>query len=72
MEADLSYLSLSNVPGPFDPRGVVSVATMMGLNELENLADEADLRERWKVYTKAKDSSDDKVKSRRLENARYS
>jgi len=71
MEADLSYLSLSNVPGPFDPRGVVSVATMMGLNELENLADEADLRERWKVYTKAKDSSDDKVKSRRLENASW-
>ncbi|EME27686.1 alpha-galactosidase isoform 1 [Galdieria sulphuraria] len=71
IEEDLSYLSLSNVPGPFDPRGVISVATMMGLNELEDLEDEMDLRERWKVYTKAKDSAEDKVKSRRLENASW-
>ncbi|GJQ14970.1 hypothetical protein GpartN1_g6761.t1 [Galdieria partita] len=70
-EEDLSYLSLSSVPGPFDPRGVISVATMMGLNELEDLADENDLRERWKVYTKAKDSAEDRVKSRRLENASW-
>eukprot|EP00871_Galdieria_phlegrea_P003330 jgi/Galph1/3999/GphlegSOOS_G2659.1 len=68
---DLSYLCLSNVPGPFDPRGVVSVASMMGLDELGNLADEQDLTERWRVYTKAKDTATDRIKSRRLENASW-
>jgi len=72
VEDDLSYLSKTNVPAPFDPKGVVSVARKMGLDELGEIADEQDLSERWKVYTRAKDTAtENDSRPRRLENASW-
>lgn len=72
VEDDLTYLSKTNVPAPFDPKGVVSVARKMGLDELGEIADEHDLSERWKVYTRAKDTAtENDSRPRRLENASW-
>lgn len=69
---DLLYLTKSHVAGPFDPVGSVpaaSVAKLLGLNELSGIDHNA--AEKWKVFTKQKDSEDGDIRGRRLENASW-
>ncbi|KAK4538123.1 hypothetical protein CDCA_CDCA16G4148 [Cyanidium caldarium] len=82
VDDNLTYLSLGNVPGPFDPHGIVPSAqeqTLMqtlGLDELE-FTSEQDLREKWRVYTRTKHESiasgdyENVGRPRRLENASW-
>lgn len=67
----LIYLTRSSVAAPFDPVGTVnpdSVAKILGLSELSG---GADLSQKWKVYTRQKDSETGNARSRRLENASW-
>lgn len=71
---DITYLIRSHVHSPFDPRGSISIAKVLGLDELGDIGNVEDITEKWRVFTaKAKDvdESEDKLRSRRLENASW-
>lgn len=75
---DITYLIRSHVPTPFDPKGTVSIAKVLGLEELDTIGNLNDITDKWKVFTKQylvkeKDSEDgeDRKRSRRLENASW-
>ncbi|KAI0561197.1 alpha-galactosidase [Gracilaria domingensis] len=70
---DITYLIRSHVPTPFDPKGTISLAKVMGLDELDDIDNVQDLSEKWKVYTKQRDEDDPESdkRSRRLENASW-
>ncbi|CAN8076271.1 unnamed protein product [Agarophyton chilense] len=70
---DITYLIRSHVPTPFDPKGSVSIAKVLGLDELDELGTEHDISERWKVFTKQRDEDhpEGDKRNRRLENASW-
>lgn len=70
---DITYLIRSHVPAPFDPSGTISLGKVLGLDELEDIGDIEDLSNKWKMFTKQKDTDEgeDKLRSRRLENASW-
>ncbi|PXF43996.1 Alpha-galactosidase AgaA [Gracilariopsis chorda] len=70
---DITYLIRSHVPAPFDPKGTVSVAKIMGLDELAEIEDFQELSDKWKIYTRQHDEDDPEgdKRSRRLENASW-
>ncbi|KAK4533698.1 hypothetical protein CCYA_CCYA18G4580 [Cyanidiococcus yangmingshanensis] len=79
---NLTYLSLGNVPGPFDPHGIVpsaaepNIMQTMGLDELQ-FASEQELRQKWRLFTRAKNDTavsgdyENVGRPRRLENASW-
>lgn len=70
---DITYLVRSHVPTPFDPKGTVSIAKVLGLEELEDIGNVEDLTDKWKQYTRNReaDDSEDHKRNRRLENASW-
>eukprot|EP00178_Gracilaria_changii_P015184 TRINITY_DN4254_c0_g1_i1.p1 TRINITY_DN4254_c0_g1~~TRINITY_DN4254_c0_g1_i1.p1 ORF type:complete len:996 (+),score=130.47 TRINITY_DN4254_c0_g1_i1:382-3369(+) len=70
---DITYLIRSHVPTPFDPKGTISIAKVLGLDELEDMSNVHDISEKWKVYTKQRDEDDPEgdKRNRRLENASW-
>lgn len=73
---DITYLTRSHVPAPFDPRGVAGIAERLGLDELMSLGEGVDnLSQGWRVFTRKKNdqSATESVqsRSRRLENASW-
>ncbi|BAM79576.1 alpha-galactosidase [Cyanidioschyzon merolae strain 10D] len=79
---NLTYLSLGNVPGPFDPHGIVpsavepNIMQTMGLDELQ-FSSEQELQQKWRLFTRAKNDSavsgdfENTGRPRRLENASW-
>jgi alpha-galactosidase len=82
LEDNLTYLSLGNVPGPFDPHGIVpsaaepNIMQTMGLDELQ-FTSEQELRQKWRLFTRAKNDTavsgdyENVGRPRRLENASW-
>lgn len=70
---DITYLIRSHVATPFDPKGTISIAKILGLEELDTIGNVDDLSEKWKVFTKQKDADGVEVgkRGRRLENASW-
>lgn len=73
---DITFLTRARVPGPFDLRGVATVAEALGLDELKMIGDNTrSLSEAWRVFTKEKSNVSSEVsvrlKARRLENASW-
>lgn len=70
---DITYLIRSHVPTPFDPKGTVSIAKVLGLEELNTIGNVEDLTDKWKIFTKQKDADggEDGKRGRRLENASW-
>jgi alpha-galactosidase len=73
---DITYLTRAHVPAPFDPRGNVSLAEKLGLDELDEITEGGQaLTESWRVFTREKNdpnvSKTVRLKSRRLENASW-
>lgn len=73
-EDDISYLTRSHVPAPFDPAGYADLADKLGLEELKDAEIVDNLSESWRVFTRQKDVARDesaKLRARRLENASW-
>ena len=70
---DITYLIRGHVPMPFDPRGTVSIAKVLGLEELDSIGNVEELSDKWKVVTKTRDKEhvEQHKKNRRLENAMW-
>lgn len=79
---DITYLVRSHVPAPFDPKGsvTVSIAKVLGLEELDRIDSVEQLSDRWKHFSRSRDinnsnshhaSSEHKKRNRRLENASW-
>lgn len=70
---DITYLIRGHVAAPFDPRGSVSIAKVLGLDELDSIANVDQLTDKWKIFTKTKGTEDaeDHKRNRRLENASW-
>lgn len=70
---DITYLIRSHVPTPFDPKGSISLAKILGLDELNTIGNIEDITEKWKVFTKQKDADEGEEgkRGRRLENASW-
>eukprot|EP00171_Calliarthron_tuberculosum_P020828 IDg20828t1 len=67
----LLYLTKSAVAAPFDPVGTVPPNSRLRMLGLGELSDGAELSDKWKVYTKAKDAEEGNAHGRRLENASW-
>lgn len=70
---DITYLTRAHVAAPFDPKGVITLAKLMGLDELSQIVDVEDISDKWKVFTKLRDPHEleDPKRVRRLENASW-
>lgn len=70
---DITYLIRSHEPTPFDPKGTISIAKVLGLEELNTIGNVDDITEKWKIFTKQKDADggEDGKRGRRLENASW-
>lgn len=74
---DITYLTRSHVPTPFDPRvDGRTIAEKLGLDELGKITEGGQsLTDSWRVFTREKDDPDladsKRIKSRRLENASW-
>lgn len=77
---DITYLLRSHVPAPFDPRGSVtaaSIAKVLGLDELNRIDSLERLSDRCKHFSRPREpngtvqTSEEKKRNRRLENASW-
>lgn len=73
---DITFLTRARVPGPFDLRGVATVAQALGMDELKMIGQSSQsLSEAWRVFTREKGNIREDVavrlKARRLENTSW-
>lgn len=65
---DITYLTSTHVPAPFDPKGMENVGSKIGLNELSSPSDDEEAAVQWRQF---KSLAESQKKKGRLENASW-